>query len=58
MTQDEKFEYKGYQLQRLTKDMLWYVIINNEIVRHSQYRNDLTDWIDNQIKEKKKNDTA
>ena len=42
----ERFEYKGFLLQRLNKDNLWYVVKNNQIVNWSLYRNDMTSWID------------
>ena len=44
--QSEFYEYKGFTIQRLNKDQLWYVIHDNKIVNWSQYRNDLNSWID------------
>jgi len=44
--ESDRFEYKGFLLQRLNKDYLWYVIKDNQIVNWSQYRNDMTSWID------------
>jgi len=44
---DETFDYKGYHVQRMTKDYLWYVTKNNKIVYWHQYRNDIKSWIDN-----------
>ncbi len=45
--EDERFEYKGFLLQRLNKDGMWYVNKNNQIVNYGKYRNDLKEWIDN-----------
>ncbi|MFW5847519.1 MAG: hypothetical protein ACOCVF_01185 [bacterium] len=42
----EQFEYKGVLLQRLNRDYIWYAIYKNQIINYSQYRNDLTSWID------------
>jgi len=44
------YDYKGYHFQRLNKDYLWYITLNNKIVNCSQYRHDLESWIDHQIK--------
>lgn len=43
---DETFDYKGYHVQRMTKDFLWYVTFENKIVYWHQYRNDIRSWID------------
>ncbi|MDA3781435.1 MAG: hypothetical protein PF487_14595 [Bacteroidales bacterium] len=42
----ESFTHKGITIQRLTRDGLWYVIYNNSIIKISQYRNDIVEWID------------
>ena len=42
----EQFEYRGFTFQRMTKDARWYVCYANQIVRHGQYQNDLTEWVD------------
>lgn len=47
----ETINYKGFIIQRLTKDMLWYVTKHNKIVNWSSYRNDMKSWIDKQIKD-------
>ena len=53
----ETFDYKGYHIQRMTKDYLWYVTFNNKIVYWHQYRNDIKSWIDAHIvKEVKDNE--
>ena len=44
------YDYKGYHFQRLNKDYLWYITLDNKIVNWSQYRHDLESWIDHQIK--------
>lgn len=50
---DEEEEYKGFMLQRLSKNLKWYVIYGNRIVNHGQYRNDLKSWIDVQLGKQK-----
>ena len=38
---NEEFEYRGFNFQRLNKDMLWYITCNNRIVNWGKYQNDL-----------------
>lgn len=49
---NEQFEYKGFTFQRMAKDSRWYVCYKNQIVNWGQYRNDLKEWVDEQIKNK------
>jgi hypothetical protein len=42
----ESFTYKNYNIQRMTKDMLWYVTKDNQIVYWHRYREDIISWID------------
>ena len=46
----ESFIHKGITIQRLTRDGLWYAIYNNSIIKISQYRNDIVEWIDTYCK--------
>lgn len=47
----ERYEYstekgKTVLFQRLNRDHMWYVIYNNQIINHGQYRHDLEQWCD------------